>query len=104
MEHGTVIAAKIREKMRADDRELVLEKIEGKDVKSNIGLVDNRLFKGETKLYAYLDERTLLWKFKYSAGLLPQPLQQSFTSFKKLKEFAESYFARRGLKLVKVID
>lgn len=93
-----------KEKIRDTDRILVLEKIEGDVVKTNTGLIDNRLFKGGNKLHAAFDDQSLLWGFRYESGTLPEPLRGKFTSFKKLKDFADGYFSRRGLKIVQVID
>jgi hypothetical protein len=91
-------------KMKKDTRVLVLEKIEGKDTKTNTGLVDNRLFSGENNLRAIKHPGTNIWEMRYDSGGLPEPLKQKFTSFNKLVTHASRYFDKRGIKISKVID
>jgi len=83
---------------------LELGKQEGKPTLDTTGLVDNRLFTGHNKLHAIMDKQTCLWHFKYDQGILPRPLQQQFTSFNRLKTFAETYFNNRNIDIVKVVD
>ncbi len=90
------------DKMLKTDRILVLEPIDETKVKGTTGLVDNRLFKGGNKLHAVMEGPTAFWYFKYEAGGLPEPLKQKFTTFNTLLRFAENYFAKRGLKVVRV--
>lgn len=94
---------KIKEKMKSDDRILVLSIIDGKKPLSSIGQVDNRLFKGENRLHAYLDDITGLWKFKYDEGVIPGALKQSFVTFDLLLEYAKKYFASRNIEIKEVL-
>lgn len=91
-------------KMRKIDRIIKLEPQEGVSTKNAQGLVDNRLWKGGNNLHAIQTPDTNLWYCKYEAGSLPEPLRQKFTSFKKLYEFVERYFAKRNIKITEVID
>ena len=91
-------------KERSDDRILVLKTQDGKNTLSNTGLIDNRLFTGENKLHAVLEQDTNLWKLKYDNGIVPEALRQKFTSFAKLKSHCEAYFNKRNIEIEKVID
>lgn len=92
-------------KMRSSERILVLEPIEGQNVKTDKGLIDNRLFTGENnQVIVEMDGETLFWSFRYKSGILPEPLKQKFTTFKLAYEFAKNYFERRGLRIVEVKD
>lgn len=91
-------------KERKADRILELKVIDGQKPKSSTGLIDSRLFTGGNKLHAIMDQQTTLWKLKYEDGSIPEPLRQQFTSFAKLKEHCELYFAGRNLEIEKVID
>jgi hypothetical protein len=91
-------------KERNTDRILILKPIEGKAPISSTGLVDTRLFSGENKLHAIQDPTNLLWSFKYESGGLPNPLQQRFTNFTTLLDFATKYFKKRNVEIVEVID
>jgi hypothetical protein len=90
-------------KMRNTDRILVLEVGEG-GARSTSGSVDNRLFTGENKLHARLDPQNSQWYLQYESGLLSDALKGRWTSFSKLREHVEGYFARRNIKVKEVID
>src|ERR1044072_5349874 len=90
-------------KMRNSKRIFVLEAIDGKQTNTS-GTVDKRLFTGENNLNAIMDEQTCLWSLRYDAGIVPEPLQQKFTSFKKAKDFVEGYFKRRNVRIKDIID
>lgn len=90
--------------MRSPDRVLVLKVMDGKKAISTTGAADPRLFTGENKLHAVLDEQTTLWKMKYDMGIVPEPLKGTFTGFKALKKFAELYYAKRNIEIVEVKD
>lgn len=91
--------------LRALDRILSLAVIDGKAAKSSTGLVDNRLFTGENQLHLTMDPHSGLWSFRYTKnGLLPEPLQGTFTSFKKGYEHAEMYFSKRNIRISEVKD
>lgn len=102
------MALSLESKMRAPDRVLMLELIDGKKPMSSTGLVDPRLFKdGEeaNRLHAVMDQETCLWSFKYEKGAVPPALKDmKFTGFKKAKQFAEDYFLKRNIKITEVKD
>lgn len=91
-------------KLRSPDRVLVLSVIDGKKPLNTLGTQDVRLFSGENKLHAVMDQQTNLWSFKYDMGTLPQPLQCRFTSFKALKQHADGYFNKRNIEIKEVHD
>jgi hypothetical protein len=90
------------EKTQTNDRVLVLKPRPDQNTLDNKGLIDNRLFKGENNLHAIMDTQTLLWTMKYEKGGLPEPLKQSWTSFKRLFDYAEKYFNSRGVDISEV--
>lgn len=102
------MALSLESKMRAPDRVLMLELIDGKKPVSSTGLVDPRLFKdGEdaNRLHAVMDQETCLWSFKYEKGAVPPALKDmKFTGFKKAKQFAEDYFLKRNIKITEIKD
>lgn len=91
-------------KMRSPDRILVLSVMEGKKPLNTLGTQDPRLFNGENKLHAIADPQYGLWRFKYDMGIVPPPLQGSFTSFVALKKHADDYYAKRNILITEVID
>lgn len=88
----------------SSDRVLVLSPKEGADPLNTLGLVDKRLFSGKNNLHCIMDKQTSLWYFNYDSGLIPQPLQQRFTSFTKAYNFAEQYFNKRNVEIKEVLD
>jgi len=91
-------------KMRSPDRILELEVIDGTAPKKNIGMVDNSLFTGGNKLHVKMDMETTLWFFQYEHGVLPEPLKNKYTGFRKAKKFAEEYFKKRNIRIKEVHD
>lgn len=91
-------------KERSTDRILSLRPIEGLKTKSSVGAYDSRLFTGDNKLHAIMDQRTCLWYLKYEAGGLQEPLKQRFTNFKTLLDFTTEYFKRRNIEIKEIID
>jgi hypothetical protein len=91
-------------KMRSSDRILVLSVMDGKKPANTLGVNDPRLFTGENKLHAVMDQQSMLWKFKYEMGNIPEPLRCSFTSFSKLLEHAKSYFTKRNIEIKEVLS
>ncbi len=91
-------------KMSSPDRVLVLKVMEGMKPLNTSGVADPRLFTGENKLHAVMDEQSCLWKFKYDMGIVPEALKGNFTGFKALKKFADSYFNKRNIEIVEVKD
>lgn len=92
------------DKMRSDDRYLVLKPLDGLKPKDVTGRIDPRLFSGENKLMACMDTQTTLWQLKYEYGQMSPAFNQKFTSFKQLKQFADTYFKRRNMQIVEVKD
>jgi hypothetical protein len=91
--------------LRATDRILQLEVIDGKAAKNSIGLLDPRLFDGRQKLHLKMDISSNLWSFQYETnGLLPEPLKGRFTSFNKGLEHAQQYFLKRNVRVTEIID
>ena len=91
-------------KMRSPDRILVLKVKDGQNPRTSKGVIDTRLFTGENKLHAVMDQQTTLWTLKYEQGGVPVPLQCSFTSFKALKAHADAYFNTRNIEITEVKD
>ena len=91
------------DKMHTPDRVLVLRPIDGKPYTTG-GLLDPRIFKGENKLHAMMDLQTSLWYLKYDMGVIPQPLQQRFTSLRRCLEYTRAYFLSRNIEIIEVID
>jgi hypothetical protein len=91
-------------KNHSPDRILVLRPMEGKTVKDTQGRVDGRLFTNENNLHAVMDPQYGHWYFKYDSGTLPEPMQQRFTSFSKLHDYAVQYFGRRNVMVADVKD
>lgn len=91
-------------KMKSPDRILVLKVMDGKKPISTTGAADPRLFTGENKLHAIMDEQSCLWRMKYDMGIVPESLKGTFTGFKALKKFAEQYYHKRNIEIVEVKD
>lgn len=91
--------------VRAVDRVLMLEPLEGKPALSSAYAPDKRLFTGEQNLFLKMDPETCLWSFQYTNnGLLPHGLTGKFTSFKAGFKHAEGYFLKRNIKITQVKD
>jgi hypothetical protein len=91
--------------LRATDRVLSLEVVDGKSAKTTTGLLDSRLFDGRQKLHLKMDIASNLWNFQYeSNGLLPEGLRGRFTSFNKGLEHAQLYFAKRNVRVTEILD
>jgi hypothetical protein len=91
----------------AADRVFKLKLMEGKQaLGSSTGIVDPTLFKADgNKLHGLMDSETCLWYFKYEKGALPPALRdQTFTSFAKLKQYAEDYFRTRNVEIEEVVN
>lgn len=74
------------------------------DVKDNRGLVDNRLFTGTNNLHGIMDTQTCLWHLKYEQGTIPPQLHTQFTSYKKMLAAVTSYFEKRNIEIVEILD
>jgi len=54
---------------------------------------------------AIKNTQTNLWHLRYDAPVTtPVPLQQQFTNFNRLIDFAEKYYGRRNLKIKEMQD
>lgn len=87
--------------LRSNDRILILERT---DPKSDLGLLDPRVFEGKNNLHAVMDTSNCIWNFKYEHGTIPPQLRGKFTSFPEAKRHAEIYFATKSIKIVDVKD
>lgn len=90
--------------LKSSKRVMTLEKIPGLENKTTASLIDRKLFEGETKLVAVLDDQFALWSVHYTDGILPEALKQRFTSFTKLYDYCSKYFKTRGIRIANVID
>lgn len=93
-----------KDKNKLTDRIVILKVSEGLKPTNSSGAVDPRLYQGGNSLHIVADTTTMLWYFKLDHGILPQPLQQRFTSFKKALEHARDYYAKRNVEIEKVIE
>src|SRR4051812_42164246 len=100
---GRTISEGPQTNIRKTDIVLSLKPREG-GATNNSGMIDNRLFKGTNKLHAIMDSQTSLWRFKYDQGIVPVVMQQQFTSFYKLLDFAKNYFSNRNVDIVEILD
>ena len=91
-----------RDKERKSDRILVLGAMEGKTPKNTLGIGSVR--DAPEAFYAHKDPQSCLWEFRQRGGILHGPLRQKFTSFKKLRQFADEYFGRRNMVIKEVKD
>jgi hypothetical protein len=91
-------------KMRSYDRVILLKPMEGKEVISSTGKVDPRLFSGGNKLHAVYNVHTGLWELKVENGSIAGGLQGQFSEFESLMIHVTSYFNRRNIEVVGVID
>ena len=87
---------------RSDKVRLLLDKIDvnktAKDKYSND--IDK-----EINVNAIKNTQINLWHLRYDAPVsTPVPLQQQFTNFNKLIDFAEKYYAKRNLKIKEMKD
>lgn len=91
-----------RGKMKADDRILVLQQMEGKPSLAADGAIDKRLFKGENNLHVIYNVDDGAWKMAYDMGALPGGLQGKFTTFGEAVSTARAYFAKRNVEIAEV--
>ena len=91
-------------KNKNNDRIIVLAPIEGQTVLSGLGQNDSRLFTGENKLHGVMDEQTSLWSLHFEHGIVPGSFKQQFTTFNKLLDFVKTYYEKRNVQVVEVID
>lgn len=91
-----------RGKMKADDRVLVLQPMEGKKPLTTDGSVDARLFKGENNLHVIYNVNDGAWKMAYEMGGLPGGLQGKFTTFGEAVSTARAYYAKRNVEIADI--
>lgn len=91
-------------KMISNDRVFVLKLIEGTKPLSTTGTPDKRLFTGENRLHAIRDPQTSFWSVRYDSGIVPKPLEQSFTTFQKCRDFVTAYFKRRNIDVTDIVE
>lgn len=98
------VEARRKEKMRSDDRVLVLQPMAGKTPRDVLGKVDPRLFGGENNLHVIYDEISGMWKLRYDLGGLPEPLKQQFTTFNTAVDAVKKYFETRNVEVASILD
>jgi hypothetical protein len=86
------------------DRVIKLKPREGEKPLNSKGMVDTRLFSGDNNIHVKMDKQSSLWYFEYDNGVLPQQLQQRFTSYSKALDFAKQYYDRRNVDVKEVVD
>jgi hypothetical protein len=87
----------------SDERPFEIKPIEGIQVTTSKGLVDDRLWKGGNQLYAKMNPSNCMWTLKYRAGAVPPSLKQTYTSFSKAYTAAKEYYLKRGLEVIEII-
>jgi hypothetical protein len=92
------------DKMNSSVRIFELKPVSGGSATKDTGLIDKKLFTGENKLKAEMDPQTTLWVMSYENGVVPAALKQRFTSFSKLRAFAESYFKKRNVEITEILN
>lgn len=98
-----MITQDFNNKMESDEKILTLKVIDGTKPKSTLGMTDPRLFTGENKIHVKQGP-DLLWYMYYDKGNPPPAIvNQKFTTFTKLKQFAQNYFSKRNLEVIEVI-
>ena len=96
--------ARRKQKMKSDDRTLILVPMEGKNPRDSKGNIDPRLFNGENNLHGIYNEMTGMWYLKYEVGGLPEPLKQQFLTFGDLETTVRQYFAKRNVTVLEIVD
>lgn len=96
--------ARRKQKMKSDDRTLVLVPMQGKTVKDVTGKADPRLFNGENNIHGIYDEMSGMWSLKYEVGGLPEPLKQRFLTFGDAEQAVRQYFSKRNVTVLEVVD
>jgi hypothetical protein len=91
-------------KNASKDRTLVLKPIEGSDTLDSKGMIDKRLFTGTNQLHALMDPEYGHWRVKFDSGIVPPPLQQTWTTFSKAYAAVSEYYKRRNVQIIDVID
>jgi hypothetical protein len=93
-----------RDKLKKDDRILIVKLIDGELPLSSIGKVDKRLFQGGNHLHAFYSSHTGLWKLRYEKGDLPFKLQDAWPTFDTLYAATDKYLRTRNLYIEQVLD
>jgi len=88
------LAFELKEKMRSEDRILVLE-----TTGAQTSLIDTT-----QELHAIRGPMDNLWRLKYKHGIVPTPLKQGFTTFGRLLDYTTGYFKTRNIKIKEVVD
>lgn len=89
---------------QTNDRILILEKRDtSKNITTDNGLIDNRLFTGGNRLHVVMEPNGL-WSMHYDAGIPAPALRQQFTSFTQAIKFLRQYFDKRNIAIKEVID
>lgn len=83
------------QELPSTEKHLILKVREGKKpLSASQGIIDERLFKGENKLWAKYDT---LWYLAYDSGTIPPALQQRWTKYSYALKAAKEYFNKRNI-------
>jgi hypothetical protein len=94
-----------KKKMHSEHRIIHIRPMNnGKSTLNSSGMVDNRLFTGENKLHATYIDHSGMWKLHYDIGAIPGGLQMQFTTLQELLTHVRSYFKKRNVEVVDVVD
>jgi hypothetical protein len=93
-----------RDKLKKDDRVLVLKIIDGERPLTSLGMVDKSLFTGGNNLHAVADPQSGFWRCYYDHGKVPEALSGTWTSYERLLFDVEAYLRKRNIEIEKVID
>lgn len=93
-----------RDKLKKDDRVLVLKIIDGKLPLAKLGQIDRRCFSGDNKLHARFEPQTGYWHCAYEFGVIPGALTGKWMSFDKLLYDVQRYLKTRNIEVEKVLD
>ena len=93
-----------REKVKKDDRILVLKVIDGEKPLSSIGMVDKKLLTGGNAMHAKHDPQTGTWSCSYEHGAIPEAISGKWMSYSQLLFDVEAYLKKRNIEVEKVID
>lgn len=93
-----------KDKLKKDDRILVLKVIDGEKPLSSIGMVDKTLFTGGNRLHARYTVQTGWWNCYYDHGKIPEAISGTWTSFDKLHFDVQAYMKKRNIAIEQVLD
>lgn len=93
-----------KDKVKKDDRILVIKVIDGEKPLSSIGTMDKRIFQGGNRMHAKYNPMTGFWRVSYEVGHVPANLDQSWMTFDGLMYDVGNYLRSRNLEIEQVLD